>query len=223
MKVQPLVLDSAAELRAAFFAGRCQAYSSDASQLASMRASAPGGAGGYVILDERISKEPLGPVVRAGDEDWVTLVRWVLFVLIAAEEHGVTRANVAARMREPALQAPARRGRRIQQGARRRTRLGACASCRASATTARCSSATWARGSPLKLERGLNRPVDPGRPHVRAAACAEANEGHAVSDLHFYVTLGVFAAVILVIAFDVVDMALAALLGRQLPGRRSGS
>ena len=104
MKVQALVIDSATEVGAAFFSGRCRAYTSDASQLASIRASAPRGPGAYIILNERISKEPLGPVVRAGDEDWQTLVRWVLFVLIAAEEGGVTRNNIIARMRDPALQ-----------------------------------------------------------------------------------------------------------------------
>lgn len=94
IRVTPLVIDSAAGVASAFFAGRCGAYTSDASQLAAARARAPGGAQGHVILPERISKELLGPVVRGGDAEWTTLVRWVLFALIAAEEFGVTRANV---------------------------------------------------------------------------------------------------------------------------------
>ncbi len=49
-----------------------------------------------MILKERISKEPLGPVVQGGDAEWATLVRWVLFALIAAEEQGVTRGNIDA-------------------------------------------------------------------------------------------------------------------------------
>ncbi len=94
LTVKPLVIDSSAQLADAFFAGRCRAYTSDASQLAAVRAGTPGGARDFVILPERISREPLGPVVQGGDAEWETLVRWVLFVLIAAEEQGVTRANV---------------------------------------------------------------------------------------------------------------------------------
>jgi general L-amino acid transport system substrate-binding protein len=56
-----------------------------------------------VILPERIAKEPLGPVVRATDDAWLTLVHWVLLSLIAAEEYGVTQGNVKERMRDPAI------------------------------------------------------------------------------------------------------------------------
>ncbi|HVO83220.1 MAG TPA: amino acid ABC transporter substrate-binding protein [Syntrophobacteria bacterium] len=91
---KPLVLESVAEIRDAFVSGRCQAYTSDASQLASMRMAVPDGTKKYIILPDLISKEPLGPVVRRGDEEWFTLVRWVLFALIQAEELGVTRENV---------------------------------------------------------------------------------------------------------------------------------
>lgn len=96
LKVTPLVIDSTREVAEAFFAGRCQAYTSDASQLAAARVHAKGGADAYVILPERISKEPLAPVVPGGDRQWTTLVRWVLFALIAAEEQGLTRSNIAA-------------------------------------------------------------------------------------------------------------------------------
>jgi general L-amino acid transport system substrate-binding protein len=96
LAVKPLVVDSSKEVAETFFAGRCRAYTSDASQLAAVRARAPGGAQGFEILPERVSKEPLGPVVGGGDTEWVTVVRWVLFALIAAEERGVTRANVDA-------------------------------------------------------------------------------------------------------------------------------
>lgn len=104
---QPLVLDSLAEVKDAFFAGRCQAYTSDWSQLAAVRAEAPGGPENFVILPELIAKEPLSPAVRRGDEEWFALVRWVLFVLISAEERGVTRENVrtlAVATTDPALQ-----------------------------------------------------------------------------------------------------------------------
>jgi general L-amino acid transport system substrate-binding protein len=91
---KPLVLESVAEIREALVSGRCQAYTSDASQLASVRMQVPDGTRRYIILPDLISKEPLGPVVRRGDEEWFTLVKWVLFALIQAEELGITRDNV---------------------------------------------------------------------------------------------------------------------------------
>jgi general L-amino acid transport system substrate-binding protein len=93
---KPLVLESIGEIRDAFVSGRCQAYTSDASQLASVRMEVPDGTKKYLILPDNISKEPLGPVVRREDEEWFTLVRWVLLALIQAEELGVTRENVRA-------------------------------------------------------------------------------------------------------------------------------
>jgi general L-amino acid transport system substrate-binding protein len=59
-----------------------------------MRLKAPGGAHAHVILPERISKQPLGPVVLDDDTQWVTLVRWILFGLIRAEEAGITQDKV---------------------------------------------------------------------------------------------------------------------------------
>jgi len=103
LDVKPLVMDSAPELEKAFFAGRCSAYTADASRLTAMRLHAPGGATSFAILDERISKEPLGPVVLGDDAPWLTLVRWVLFTLIAAEELGVTRQNLQARIGDPVV------------------------------------------------------------------------------------------------------------------------
>jgi len=91
---KPLVLESVAEIRDALVAGRCQAYTSDASQLTAVRMGVPDGTKKYTILPGLISEEPLGPVVRRGDEEWFTLVRWVLFALIQAEELGITRENV---------------------------------------------------------------------------------------------------------------------------------
>ena len=93
LSLTPLVIDSAKEVAAAFFAGRCRAYSSDASQLASARATTPDGPVPYVILPERISKEPLAPVVWGGDPPWTTVVRWVLYALVMAEEDGLTRTD----------------------------------------------------------------------------------------------------------------------------------
>lgn len=100
MTMKPLVIDSVKEVNEAFFSGRCKAYTSDASQLAAARLLAPRGTEGFIILPERISREPLGPVVLRGDDDWLTIVRWVLFALVAAEEAGVTRDNIDSRIKD---------------------------------------------------------------------------------------------------------------------------
>jgi len=91
---KPLSIETLAGMRETFFGGQCQALCSDRSELAAIRMLAPGGPQEYDILPEVISKEPLGPVVRRGDEEWFTLIKWVLFALIEAEERGVTQANV---------------------------------------------------------------------------------------------------------------------------------
>jgi len=93
MQWKPVVIESTPELNKAFFAGRCDSLTSDISQLAGVRAVAPN-PDDYMILPEVISKEPLGPAVRQGDEDWADLVRWTLFALINAEEMGINSKNV---------------------------------------------------------------------------------------------------------------------------------
>ncbi|NBZ89256.1 amino acid ABC transporter substrate-binding protein [Stagnihabitans tardus] len=76
-----------------FTAGACDAYTTDASGLASTRATLPD-PDNYIILPEIISKEPLGPVVRHGDNAWGDVVRWTYFALLTAEEKGITKANI---------------------------------------------------------------------------------------------------------------------------------
>ena len=90
----PLVVEGAAATAAAFFEGKCRAYTGDRATLSGLRLRAPGGPDGYDILADMISREPLAPVVRRGDEQWATIVRWVLNVLIIAEYSGLTAANV---------------------------------------------------------------------------------------------------------------------------------
>jgi general L-amino acid transport system substrate-binding protein len=90
----PMPIETLQEVQTNFFGGQCQALTSDRAQLTAIRMMAPDGPQEYDILPEIISKEPLGPVVRRGDEEWLTLVKWVLFALIEAEERGVTQANV---------------------------------------------------------------------------------------------------------------------------------
>ena len=94
LKIKTLMFENLRAVLKAFFSGRCQAFTADASALASIRANDSGKPEDYVVLPERISKEPLGPVVRRGDEDWFAIVRWTLYALLEAEERGITQANV---------------------------------------------------------------------------------------------------------------------------------
>ena len=93
MKWKPVVIEQTAELSKAFFAGRCDVLTSDASQLAAHRSVAPN-PDDYVLLPEIISKEPLAPVVRHGDDQWYDIVNWTVMALIQAEEFGITSENV---------------------------------------------------------------------------------------------------------------------------------
>jgi general L-amino acid transport system substrate-binding protein len=94
MSYEPVPIETNAEAQQQYLAGACDVYTTDVSGLAATRASfeAPGD---HVILPEVISKEPLGPLVRHGDDQWADIVRWTLNALIAAEEYGVTSANLA--------------------------------------------------------------------------------------------------------------------------------
>jgi general L-amino acid transport system substrate-binding protein len=94
MRFTPVVIEQAEEIRAAFVAGRCDAYTNDASSLASFRATRTTDAAEFVLLPEIISKEPLGPVVRKGDWRFFDIVRWTLFAQIAAEEMGLNSGNI---------------------------------------------------------------------------------------------------------------------------------
>lgn len=76
-----------------YLAGACDTYTTDASGLAASRATFPD-AENHIILPEIISKEPLGPVVRHGDNNWGDVVRWTFNALLVAEEKGVTKANI---------------------------------------------------------------------------------------------------------------------------------
>lgn len=104
MKFTPVVIENLQELNAAFFSGRCDVYTTDASGLASVRKNdAPTGkSGDYVILPEIISKEPLGPAVRHGDDQFFDIVKWVIYATIEAEEYGITAENATAMSTETA-------------------------------------------------------------------------------------------------------------------------
>jgi general L-amino acid transport system substrate-binding protein len=94
LSLKAVVFETQEQTNKAYFAGRCQAYTTDASGLASVRNKEAPNPDDHVILPELISKEPLGPAVRRGDDEFFTIVKWVGFVLVESEEYGITRANV---------------------------------------------------------------------------------------------------------------------------------
>ncbi|MBX6368226.1 MAG: amino acid ABC transporter substrate-binding protein [Rhodospirillales bacterium] len=94
MQFKPVVIEKLDEVESAFFSGRCDAYTTDASGLAATRVSKAPNPDDYVILPEIISKEPLAPAVRHGDDEWFDIVKWTVYALIEAEEKGVTSKNV---------------------------------------------------------------------------------------------------------------------------------
>jgi len=89
-----VVIEKVEEVRAAFFSGRCDVYTTDASGLYSTRVANAPNPDDYIILPEIISKEPLGPVVRHGDNQFADIVRWALYAQLEAEEYGITSKNV---------------------------------------------------------------------------------------------------------------------------------
>jgi general L-amino acid transport system substrate-binding protein len=89
---RPVVFENNVETRHAYEAGRCDAFSTDASQLAGIR-TALADPEQHIVLPDIISKEPLAVAVRHGDDQWFDIVRWTIFALIEAEELGVTAAN----------------------------------------------------------------------------------------------------------------------------------
>ena len=94
MKFAPILIQDVAEIQGAFLSGRCDAYSTDASALATFRFSQGPKAEELVLLPDIISKEPLGVMVRKGDDKWYDIARWTFVALITAEEKGITSANI---------------------------------------------------------------------------------------------------------------------------------
>ena len=94
LNMKSVVFETQEATNKAYFSGRCQAYTTDASGLASVRNKEAGNPEDHVILPELISKEPLGPSVRRGDDEFFAIVKWVVFALVEAEEYGITQANV---------------------------------------------------------------------------------------------------------------------------------
>ena len=91
--IKPVVFEKVEAATGAYFSGRCIAYTTDASGLASVRNKEAKDPAEHAILPDLISKEPLGPMVRRGDDEWFAITKWVVYGLIEAEEYGVTQAN----------------------------------------------------------------------------------------------------------------------------------
>ena len=94
LDLKPIVFEKQEAATGAYFSGRCNAFTTDASGLASIRNKDAKDPKEHVILPELISKEPLAPAVRRGDDEFEAIAKWVIYGLIEAEEYGVTQANV---------------------------------------------------------------------------------------------------------------------------------
>src|SRR5215510_1919775 len=154
---KPLVFDRIDTMYQTFFGGRCDAMTQDASALAGAVATAAPNAADYLVLPQTISKEPLGPFTRNGDEVWSDVITWLHYGLIEAEELGVTQANVdeMAKSQTPAIQ------RLLGASGDLGSRLGLdnkwmVAVIKASGNYGEIYERNVGKGSPLKLERGLN-------------------------------------------------------------------
>ncbi len=102
-KILPVVFERTDEGRQAYDKGRCDAYSTDSSQLAAI-ATVMQDPENQMVLPDIISKEPLGPAVRQGDDQWYEIVKWTLYALIEAEELGITQANIDEKLDSQAPQ-----------------------------------------------------------------------------------------------------------------------
>ena len=125
MKYEVIAFGTADETVKAYESGRCDVFTSDVSQLYAERLKLANPAD-HVVLPEVISKEPLGPMVRHGDDQWFDLVKWVLFAMVDAEELGITQKNVdeMAKSDKPELKRVIRHRRQSRRIARRHQGLG---------------------------------------------------------------------------------------------------
>ncbi|MBL6080085.1 amino acid ABC transporter substrate-binding protein [Belnapia sp. T18] len=156
IRFQPVVFERPDTMYTAFFAGRCDAMTQDASALAAAVSVAPNPAD-YMVVSETISKEPLGPFTRNGDDQWSNIVAWVHYGLVEAEEQGVTAANADEQAKGPNPVAQRLLGTSGEFGSRlgldNRWMLNAI---RAVGNYGEIFERNVGAQSPLKLQRGLN-------------------------------------------------------------------
>ena len=157
MKFEAVVFATDEEAVKAYDSGRCDAYTTDASGLYAerLKLAAPDD---HIVLPEIISKEPLGPSVRKDDIQWFEIVQWTHYALVTAEELGVTQANVdrETEIRQSGNPPPARRRRRLRQGARADQRLG-LSHHQGGGELRRIVRAQRRQGSPIKIGAGSTR------------------------------------------------------------------
>jgi general L-amino acid transport system substrate-binding protein len=156
---KPLVFDRVDTMYQTFFGGRCDAMTQDASALAGAVATAAPNAADYLVLPITISKEPLGPFTRNGDEVWSDVITWLHYGLVEAEELGVTQANVED-MAKSSTAAPAIQ-RLLGVSGDLGSRLGLdnkwlVAAIKAGGNYGEIFDRNVGQASPLHLERGLN-------------------------------------------------------------------
>ena len=154
---KPLVFDRVDTMYQTFFGGRCDAMTQDASALAGAVATAAPNPADYVVLPTTISKEPLGPFTRNGDEVWSDIITWLHYGLVEAEELGVTAGNADEMTKSsiPAIQ------RLLGTSGDLGSRLGLdnkwmVQAIKAGGNYAEIFERNVGKASPLKLDRGLN-------------------------------------------------------------------
>lgn len=156
LKMKTVVFESNDEVTQAFLKGRCDAFTNDGSGLVAERSKTKNPSD-YVILPTLISKEPLGPAVRHGDDQWFDIVKWSVFALISAEEWGITSKNIDGflKSKDPGI----KRFLGVKPGNGKRLGLSEKWAYNIVKNVGNYSEVferNVGMGSPLKLERGLN-------------------------------------------------------------------
>ena len=158
MRFKAVAVETNEQAEAALISGACAAFSADISLLGGARAAMAGGPDAYDILPELISKEPLAPLVRQGDDQFFEIVRWSFFAMVAAEERGITSENIDDAGRRGAAETQRLLGLIHGNGAA----LGlderwAYNVIKSLGNYGEMFERNLGRGSPIKLERGLNK------------------------------------------------------------------
>lgn len=157
MEYQAVTYDTPAQMIAGFKQGRCDAITSDASQLYSVRLQMDDPSS-VIVLPEIISKEPLGPIVRQGDDKWFNIVKWSVYAATTAEELGVTKANVDSQLTSanPSVQrllgVTGKMGENLGLDAKWAYNIIAQVG-----NYGEIFERTVGKGSPLQIDRGLNK------------------------------------------------------------------
>ncbi|GHC68520.1 amino acid ABC transporter substrate-binding protein [Limoniibacter endophyticus] len=161
LEYNPVVFEALAETTKAYEDGRCDAYTTDASGLYSTRLQLAN-PDDHVVLPDLISKEPLGPAVRKGDEQWFSVVKWTYFALLNAEDLGITQANVEEIAAKADASPEIKRVLGTEEGSKIGTDLGlendwVVKIVKGVGNYGEIFERNVGQGSPLKIDRGLNK------------------------------------------------------------------